>query len=282
MSTIDPVQRRRARAANSVGHPRTLAALWGVGSLLFLFGALLGFGLIGERNSGREMALGIRDFEAEPWINGGAWYALPAAFLLLCAALPLYFYVFARLAGNSARLPRIDPFTIMLAGTTAGLLAFRGLWSQPPKVGFTVSEYDGSLEAWSSGTWAYYWVPVWFPGVTALLCVASFVTCTILTVRFERRQAMVKRMLAAGSPVPGSVTEGLAISPGTRTIASWRFTFTDAQGVQRWVKRINAFDWQTAPKPGQRVWVLFDPANPGNTRSIFVSRTRPDSVEAYS
>ena len=50
------------------------------------------FGVIAERNSGRQMALGIRDWDAEPWINE-AWYALPAAFLLLFGALPLVFAI---------------------------------------------------------------------------------------------------------------------------------------------------------------------------------------------
>ena len=72
LSTIDPVQARQARAEHLVGSPRALAQLWGVGILLFGLGAGLGFGVIAERNSGRQMALGIRDWDAEPWINE-AW-----------------------------------------------------------------------------------------------------------------------------------------------------------------------------------------------------------------
>ncbi|MBB2958417.1 hypothetical protein [Pseudoclavibacter helvolus] len=281
MSTIDPVQARQARAEHLVGSPRALAQLWGVGILLFGLGAGLGFGVIAERNSGRQMALGIRDWDAEPWINE-AWYALPAAFLLLFGALPLYFFVYARLIGTAQPLPPVDPFTITLAGTTIGLLAFTGLWSQPQHVGYTRNEHFETVTSWSSSAWVSYWLPVWLPALAALLTVAAFVTCTLLRLRSSRRGDSVRRMLAAGRPVAGTVTEGVAISPGTRTIASWRFTFTDAQGVQRWVKRTSTVDWHTAPKPGQRVWVLFDAANPGDTSRIFVSRSSPGRAEDYA
>ncbi|PPF42381.1 hypothetical protein C5B85_16590 [Pseudoclavibacter sp. AY1F1] len=281
MSTIDPVQARRARAERRIGSPRTRASLWGVGFLLFVLGTALGFGLIAERNSGRQMALGIRDFDAEPWIND-AWYALPAAFVLLFGALPLYFLVYARLIGTPQPLPPVDPFTITLAGTTTGLLAFTGLWSQPQLVGFTRNEQFATVESWSSSAWVSYWLPVWLPALAALLTVAAFVTCTLLRLRYSRRGDAVRRMLAAGHPTPGTVTEGVAISPGTRTIASWRFTFTDAQGVQRWVKRTSTMDWQTAPKPGQRVWVLFNAANPGDASRIFVSRSTRDRADDYA
>ncbi|PPG33434.1 DUF3592 domain-containing protein [Pseudoclavibacter sp. RFBB5] len=281
MSTIDPVQARRARAERRIGSPRTLAALWTAGAALFVLGALLGFGLIAERNSGRQMALGIRDFDAEPWIND-AWYALPAAFVLLLGALPLYFLVYANLIGDPRPLPPVDPFTIALAGTTVGLLAFSGLWSQPQHVGFTRDEHFATVDTWSSSAWASYWLPLWLPALAAALTVVAFVTCTLLRRRSSRRGDAVRRMLTAGRPVPGTITEGVAISPGTRTIASWHFTYTDAQGVQRWVKRTNAFEWQNAPKPGQRVWVLFDPARPGDTSRIFVSRVSPDRAEDYA
>ncbi|PPG43362.1 hypothetical protein C5C17_02055 [Pseudoclavibacter sp. RFBA6] len=264
-----------------MGSPRTLAQLWAVGVLLFLLGALLGFGLIAERNSGRQMALGIRDFEAEPWIND-AWYALPAAFVLLLGALPLSFLVYANLIGDPRPLPPIDPFTIALAGTTAGLVAFAGLWTQPRRVGSTLDEHFDTVDAWSSAAWVSYWLPVWLPALAAALTVVAFVTCRLLRRRSSRRLDAVRRMLAAGHPTPGTVTEGVEISPGTRTIASWRFTYADARGVQRWVKRTNAFDWSTAPKPGQRVWVLFDPAHPDDTSRIFVSRSSPDRAEDYA
>ncbi|WP_271985691.1 DUF3592 domain-containing protein [Pseudoclavibacter terrae] len=281
MSTIDPVQARRARATRRVGSPQTLAQLWTVGVMLFLLGALLGFGLIAERNSGRQMALGIRDFDAEPWIND-AWYALPAAFVLLLGALPLYFLVYANLIGDPRPLPPVDPFTIALAGTTTGLVAFAGLWTQPQRVGSTLDEHFDTVDAWSSAAWASYWLPVWLPALAAALTVVAFVTCRLLRRRSSRRVDAVRRMLAAGHPTPGTVTEGVDISPGTRTIASWRFTYADARGMQRWVKRTNAFEWQTAPKPGQRVWVLFDPARPGDTSRIFVSRSSPDRAEDYA
>jgi hypothetical protein len=136
-------------------------------------------------------------------------------------------------------------------------------WVAPADPGF-----DGDTAARVAWT-SQVWVPIVLAAAGLLFAWSAVATVR----RRRRRQSRARAVVATGQRVAGVVTDvhETGVEVMDRPRLSVTVTFADHQGVDRWVTRRTTFDRARQPRLGDAAVVWFDPANPGDERSIPVA-----------
>lgn len=141
---------------------------------------------------------------------------------------------------------------------------------------------------WAGGAWIGWAVfaPsswIWIPLVVTLAAVALVVLSARTRAADRRNREALSALVEAGAIVPGVVTEIAELSPGSGgLVAPVVVTFSDAQGIDRWVRKLGQWDRSEVPNVGDTVAVLFDAADPGNDKRIWIGPATADTPEAFT
>ncbi len=230
MSTIDPSIARQAKASRKPGPVHIGTAL----ILLFVGGLAIGFGW------GTMLIFGEGDFAYDP----------PALVLAaLIASIPLS--VIGTIVWMAAVLKRRElgmfyGFGASWFGTGLGLLAAN-------------AEFEAEI-LFTFGCVAL--------GIAVFFVAAGFFAAQLRRAGRERAEVIMR----TGTRVTGTVSDKgyTAFTESDRILTTVTFTFTDLQGVQRWVQRSMLIHVGAPVVEGQETDVWFDAANPGNDRGIVV------------
>ncbi|MUL84331.1 MULTISPECIES: hypothetical protein [unclassified Mycolicibacterium] len=244
MSTVDPAEVRRRRDAARRGSPSSLAWIF-VWDVVVVAGAVL---LARAQYAFAEMSA---DMSSPPWSTAG-WVGLPLVLLGLLG----HFGAARRYTGKLLGSPFIGPVPLML-------------------IGFAIGTWWG----WSSvpGTW------MWVPLATTALAAVCVVAAVIARSRRRSRAGVLGALLAGGRIVPGAITDIAEIEPSSGgLIGPVTVMFTDSEGVDRWVTKTGQWRRADLPKNGDAAAVLFDPADPANTRRIWVGPSGSRTGEDFS
>ncbi|WP_328616743.1 hypothetical protein OHS18_09865 [Amycolatopsis sp. NBC_00355] len=271
MNTKDPARARHERLERWRGHPVVLAAVVVASLATVALGVLAGLGFGGFMEQFRTMAIdSVFDDRGDgdpPYVV--VWGTLGVFGCLLSATLA---GAAARRYGGRPAGPAF-PAVLALAGATAGAWVSARAWLPPLAVGTAVDPVFHHDEPWGFWGWFFYYADWWVP---ALLLVATSLVLGYAVAGHRRYTAMVRtrgRLLAHGRRVPADVVEvKLRLAgdeTGTRVVgATVTVSFADPAGVRRWVTRRSRDTEVSAAE------VLFDPARPGDEKSIFVALRR--------
>ncbi|WP_143201294.1 DUF3592 domain-containing protein [Streptomyces uncialis] len=277
MSTVDPGEARRARKRRAAERNRRGAPLgvffW---CLLLAYGGLWGLAAYGAADAAAfPLASGYLTEDLFP-VNDTPGY-LWALFTGTTAALFLGLAVGARCTTRLG--PYVGPALLRaLACTGAGLgllLGARDLWTRPPRTGAFVDAAGRAGAEWGIGPWAAWTSQWWVPGLLLLMAVRGVVAAVVRDRVRRRRDARTRDLLRTGRRVPGEVTavSATGVEIDGRPRLEFDVRFTDHQGVRRWVTRRGCFDKAALPRVGDPAAVWFDPADPGDQKSIPVALT---------
>lgn len=279
MNTVDPAQARRARLERWRGHPGVLAGAIVASAVLLVFGFLAGYGFGGILEQFRTMAIdSVFDDrgDSEPPYEG-IWGTV--GFLGAIAA--------GALAGTAARRYQgrptspAFPAVLALAATSVGLWVSSLGWLPPLAVGIAVDPVFHTDEKWGFWGWSMYYADWWAPAGLLVLTVLALVYAVKVTREYAEMVRARERLLTYGRRVPGEVVEvKLRIAgdeSGSRVVgATVTVAFFDTAGVRRWVTRRTS-----ETSVAGFVEVLFDPARPGDEKSIFVTLRREPALSDW-
>ncbi|MFZ2563412.1 DUF3592 domain-containing protein [Corynebacterium variabile] len=283
MTTIDPAHERQLREASYPGSTTAAVRLGIHTAFTVLVGVLLGIAVGALVGQLRAMAmLGLN--ETSEWFDNGVplWLfvvGLVVGIPLMFAAAVNYNSWNHRYSGNPDRIIGVTAAVLAMAGVSVALwIIGMVLWPEPETFGVRDrSEWDGA-------EWTVYWMKAWGPAlVTAATVLMALGGATVRRNR-DRRRAELEHLMATGRRVPGVVTE-ISRTPSpeaSKTQLNWTFSFPDDEGNTRWVERQEFFTAESHPVVGATVWVLFDPADPGNLSRIHASLTDSDDPADYT
>lgn len=257
MSTVDPAAVRRERAARPqrwTGPAAGLvlsAVLWG----------LFGYALADVIRYPVATAYLPAELQPPNVTPGLLWLFFVTVFAGAIANIGLMGGLARRVGAGAANGIELGTSAIAVAaGFAVGAPA---RWVAPADPGF-----DGDVGARVAWT-AQVWAPVAL-AAAGLLLVLSAVTAVR---RRRKRQARARAVHTTGQRVEGVVTDvadtGVEVMDEPRLSVTVKFT--DHHGVDRWVTRRTTFDRARLPRIGDAAVVWFDPANPGDERSIPVA-----------
>jgi hypothetical protein len=275
VNTVDPAKARHERLERWRGHPGVLAGAVAASVATLVSGGLAGLGFGGFLEQFRTMAIdSVFDDRGDgrpPYVV--VWGTLG---VLLCLAT-------ATLAGAAVRRYRGRsespgfPVVLALAGSTAGTWVSARDWLPPLAVGTAVDPVFHEDDAWGFWAWVCYYADWWAPALLLTLTLAALAHAVTAGRRHAALARTRDRLPAHGCRVPADVVEaGLRLASdesGTRVAGSTvTVSYADAAGVRRWATRRSS---ETRPVIGPGgAEVLFDPARPGDEKSVFVALRR--------
>jgi len=250
--------------------------------LLVVAGALAGFGISQFVVVFRMMNLNsVFSDSPDP---DPVWWAIPAAIVASLVASGVYGRWNHRWSGRTSDFAGVGPATPWLFGAAASLWwQTTAVWPEPDRVGVAVDPVFHQDAPWGVGEWIWYASAWWLPGLATLLALAALVVGAVARRRRSDQRTLVASMLRSGQRTVGTVTAvgGTTSAEATFTVLPWTFSFSDLQGVQRWVERTDTFRHGTAPVVGAPVSVLFDPSRPADTGRIFAAPHGGEDADDY-
>ncbi|MFJ4167162.1 hypothetical protein ACIPY5_16540 [Microbacterium sp. NPDC089698] len=236
MSTIDPDAARRERTTRRTTGARLIVP----GLFLLGAGAVLGWGLT------RGAATGFSDDVPEQDVEA-IIAAIASSFALMIA--------FGLWVGAAARNPRLPGWLTAIGIAMLGAAVGHAVVAPPPEL-----LRNPVVDPLAFG-----------------LCVGAV---ALLGLGMAARAARARRLDAADelvrttSPVTGSVTnQGYThFEDASRILTAVTYTFRDAAGQQRWVKRAATIDARDPIVNGEEVDVWFDRQDPSDENRIVIRR----------
>ncbi|MEO3973239.1 DUF3592 domain-containing protein [Streptomyces sp. CAU 1734] len=268
MSTVDPAaERPRGAAAGRGRGPSRIGAA--VGLPLFA-GVWILFGL------------GLADMAVFPlgdlYLTDDTRPANDLPGLLWAVFLAVFI---TPLAGGAVRPGPAVLSAVAGLGAAAGFLfGAREFWVEPPAPGVFTDAAGTAAGEWGAGAWIAWTARYWVPAVLVVLAVLRAGVSLRLARLRGRRAERIRTVIATGHRTRGVVTgaEETGIEIRNRPCVRFVVRFTDHAGVDRWVTKLADFDRTAPPRAGDPVTVWFDPADPGDERSIPVSLTMADDA----
>jgi hypothetical protein len=232
MSTVDPIAARRARAARRPALAQVVVAL----ALLVVGGALQGYG----------------------------WTALFAPTVLLPEA-------------------PAEPNVASIVSVVLGLpmtIAATGWWMTLVMRRRELGAFSGFAAFWL-GAAGGLWVSAEHTGLgilrTVAICAVAFavllaVVGALAARSRDRARARTQEVIRVGRQTTATVSDKgyIAFDESSAILTVVTFTFTDLQGVQRWVQRPVRIAATDPVVDGQETSLWFDPQNPGDDARIAV------------
>ncbi|WIX91366.1 hypothetical protein [Amycolatopsis sp. DG1A-15b] len=275
VNTVDPAEARHERLERWRGHRGVLAGAVAASVATLGSGALAGLGFGGFMEQFRTMAIDSvfadRGDGEPPYVV--VWGTLG---VLLCL-------VTATLAGALVRRYRgrsggpVFPVVLALSGSTAGTWVSARDWLPPLAVGTAVDPVFHEDETWGFWAWVFYYADWWAPALLLGLTLLAAAHAVASGCRHAELARTRDRLLAHGCRVTADVIEVklrlASDESGTRIVGSTvTVSYPDAAGVRRWATR-RSRDTGLVIGPGGAE-VLFDPARPGDEKSVFVALRR--------
>ncbi|WBU37398.1 DUF3592 domain-containing protein [Homoserinibacter sp. YIM 151385] len=287
MSTVDPAAVRRERRERQRGSTGALLLTVLGGLLLLIAGAVFGLGFGSALDTFRIMSLNsvFAGWETSmPLGAASSGMLIPAGVFGGIAAGAFYAYWNRRFAGGPGlRLAGIGPAPIALVGSAVGVSLAAAMWTEPFAVGVAVDPSFGNDEPWGAWEWIAYWAVYWVPALAIVLAILVIALGASTRRAASGREALIRELLVSGRRVPGEVTEAeVPHGDSDRVGMPWTVRFVDQSGTPRWVVEQGIFRRTAAPRLGQQVTVLFDPARPEDRRRIFVALGEGADPAAYS
>ena len=282
MSTVDPAQVRAERATAWREGPASRIVLVLVGVVLALSAILLGVGIMAMLDSSRITSLNSvfadwsSDLDGLFWMFGvGLTGTILATMGMMAAA--------SAATGRSLSFPVVGPVTIGLVGVAIGVTIAAPMLTPPLTVGERTDPVFFEHTPWGGGEWVWYAASWWAPLLAWALAVGSVVIAIVARARRRARRSTLAGVLATGLVANGRVTESPMPSPETSNlIGTITVRFEDHTGTPRWTTCTGAWSVSTIPGVGDWVAVLFDPADPGNERRIWVGPAGSTTIEGFT
>lgn len=249
MSTVNPIEARRQREAARLGS--TGAAV----------GIAIGLGLIVLGGALEVRALfGFAEFQGDGQPNDP-----PLAIFGMIVGLPTLLVGFFIHVGASRRFtgrllssPGVGPLTMLVFGLALG--AWWGVVSVP-----------------NSRT---FWL---IPAALTVLAASMLIVGVRTRMRRRNRSEALAELLSRGRTVSGVIAEIPEIDPSSGgLIGNVTVSFVDSAGVARWVTKTGQWKSSDLPKTGDPASVLFDPARPDDTSSIWVGPAGSATVADFT
>ncbi|MBQ1442349.1 MAG: hypothetical protein IIZ13_00695 [Renibacterium sp.] len=240
MSLIDPSAAARERAARKRGPLPLLVS----GALLIGFGGFAGYGW--------------SEFAA------GGFDAAPEVLSLVAIPLGMTGSIISFIAWSAMSLRR-ERFNVGL-GLGLILLGFGSvfLWTA------------SSAEAARSDTSV-----LWIVGSAALAVAALLILLSVLgSVRRAGRGRLEEQIMRNGRETVAAVSDQgyVRFRESANILTTVTFTFHDAEGRQRWVRRSMLISENAPVLNGQKTRLWYDPMEPGNEKKIVVEMARSSKV----
>lgn len=281
MSTTDPDAAAVARRRSRVGSRRALA-MYAVASVVLTLSAIvLGVGIVAAADWTRQSMLDsqsdVRQLRLAPLDHAVTVGVLGVVFSWFFAT------ELARSATGRVRsFPGIGPFTLVICGAAAGVIVTAPFMTEPAHVGAQIDPLTLVRTPWSTWDWIWYRFDVWAPSLAIMLAAVALGVSVVVRRRAAIRRSTLRRLLDAGHVVHGVVTNAPGRSlQNAEVVGTVTVRFTDAAGTARWVQQHAAFRVWQLPVVGQLASVVFDPATPSDTASIWAAPADSTTLDDF-
>lgn len=237
MSLVDPAEARRRRAAARVGSRASLA--WVVVGLVciavgaaLLVRALFGFAELDASGDSGEPPLAV--------------FGMVVGLPLVLLGFFTHIGASRRFTGRLLSAPGIGPGSVLF-------------------VGFAVGAWWGVASLADPGA-------LWLVAAGAtVLAVVSLAIGVVARARRRAQRAVLDQLVVGGRTTAGVITEIPEVDPSSGgLIGTVTVRFTDAAGMERWVRKTGQWRRSELPATGDPATVLHDPDRPGDESRIWV------------